>query len=292
MFVKKSVTLYMNQKLLSEDQIKEFREEGFILLKGFYDLDKEIGPIQFGVWKILGILFKKYNIPVEQKSFSTDTFDFGYQELIAANRAYGGEVYDAVKQIPGFMRFFSLEKNEHLFSQIRGTDLPGIAAAGYGIRIDNPNEEKFRSLWHYEYRDQLRSIDGIVFWSPLVPILFETGPVQICPKSHIGGLRRSFRNDPEKSDRSGAYAMRLENEEELLKQYEVIEPLCEPGDLVLMDFLTLHCSGKNVSNRSRWSMQFRYFNFNHPSGIEIKWTGCVANGVQLKDVHPELIIEN
>jgi hypothetical protein len=281
----------MNQILLSEGQLNEFYEEGFIVLKNFYDLDREIKPIQFGIWKILGILFKKYNVSVEQKAFSGDTFDFGYQELISVNRAYGGEVYDAVKQIPGFMRLFCLEKNEHLFSQIRGTDLSGIAAAGYGIRIDNPNEEKFRSVWHYEYRDQLRSIDGIVFWSPLVPILPESGPVQICPKSHKGGLRRSFSDDPEKSDRTGAYGMRLENEKDLLKQYEILEPLSEPGDLILMDFLTLHSSGKNISNRSRWSMQFRYFNFNHPSGIKIDWVGGVASGVQIKKIHPELIIE-
>ncbi len=85
--------------------------------------------------------------------------------------------------------------------------------------------------------------------------------------------------------------MRIENEAELIKQYGVIAPLSEPGDLILMDFLTLHSSGKNISNRSRWSMQFRYFNFNDPTGIRINWTGCVMNGVQLRDVHPELLIE-
>jgi hypothetical protein len=237
------------------------------------------------------ILLDKYAIDVERKPFAPVTFDFGYRELIAANRKYGGEIYDAVKQIPAFLRLVSSSKNEKLFSQIRNTDLPGIAGAGYGIRIDNPNEEKFRSLWHYEYRDQLRSVDGIVFWSPLVPIVDESGPVQICPGSHKGGLRRSYLKNPDQPDKPGAYAMLIENEAELLKQYGVIAPLSEPGDLILMDFLTLHSSGKNISNRSRWSMQFRYFNFNDPTGIKINWTGCVMNGVQLKDVHPELIIE-
>ena len=281
----------MSKPLLSPDQINEFNEEGLLIIKGFYDLSNEVEPIQFGIWKILSILISKYKIPVSIRPFSPETFDNGYQELIASNRKYGGEVYDAVKQIPAFMRFFSLEKNELLFSQLRGTDLPGIAALGYGIRIDNPNEEKYRSLWHYEYRDQLRSVDGVVFWSPLVPIQEELGPVQICPKSHKGGLRRSYLKDPENPDKTGAYAMRIENEAALLKQYGIIAPLSEPGDLILMDFLTLHSSGKNISNRSRWSMQFRYFNFNDPTGIRINWTGCVMNGIQLKDVHPELIIE-
>ena len=281
----------MSKRLLSPEQIREFKEEGLLVVKGFYDLTNEIEPIQYGIWKILTLLFEKYKIPVSPKPFSPETFDHGYQELIAADRKFGGQVYDAVKQIPAFMRLFSLQKNELLFSQIRGTDMPGIAALGYGIRIDNPNEEKYRSLWHYEYRDQLRSVDGIVFWSPLVPILAELGPVQICPKSHKEGLRRSYLTNPDQPDKPGAYAMRIENETELLKQYGIVAPLSEPGDLVLMDFLTLHSSGKNISNRSRWSMQFRYFNFNDPTGIKINWTGCVMNGVQLKDVHPELIIE-
>lgn len=276
--------------LLTSEQIHQFEKEGVIVIKGFYDAQSDIEPIQFGIWKIMQILLDKYAIDVERKSFSPETFDFGYRELIAANRKYGGEIYDAVKQIPAFLRLVSSWKNEKLFSQTRNTDLPGIAGAGYGIRIDNPNEEKFRSLWHYEYRDQLRSVDGIVFWSPLVPIVDESGPVQICPGSHKGGLRRSYLKNPDHSDKPGAYAMLIENEAELLKQYGVIAPLSEPGDLILMDFLTLHSSGKNISNRSRWSMQFRYFNFNDPTGIKINWTGCVMNGVQLKDVHPELII--
>ena len=282
----------MDKFKLTEEQINEFNEEGLLAIKGFFDVEKEIEPIQFGIWKILRLLFNKYKINVPSKEFTPETFDYGYNELIAKDRKYGGEVYDAIKQIPAFMRYFSLEKNELLFSQLRKTSMPGIAALGYGIRIDNPREEKYRSLWHYEYRDQLRSQDGVVFWSPLVNITEELGPVQICPKSHKGGLVKSYARDPENPDKTGAYALRLENESELIKKYGVIAPLSKPGDLLIMDFLTLHSSGKNISNRSRWSMQFRYFNFNHPSGIKINWKGGIANGIQFKDVHPDLIIEN
>jgi Phytanoyl-CoA dioxygenase (PhyH) len=279
-------------KLLTKHQVKDFYEQGYLLIKGFYGCDHEIEEIQYSIWKILGILFKKYNIKIEQQPFLPETFDYGYQALIAANRKYGGEVYDAVKQIPAFIRFVSLEKNNQIFKQIRNTDMPGIAGSGYGIRIDNPHEEKYRSLWHYEYRDQLRSQDGIVFWSPLVTITPDLGPVIICPRSHENGLRRSYLKDPENPQKTGVYAMRLENEEALIKQYGVTEPLSEPGDLILIDFLTLHSSGINKTNKSRWSMQFRYFNFNHPSGVGINWRGGISNGIQLKEIHPELVVES
>ncbi|GBO52288.1 phytanoyl-CoA dioxygenase [Pseudanabaena sp. lw0831] len=281
----------MLNNLLTKEQVKDFKEYGYVVIKGFYDCSLEIEPIQYGIWKILKILFEKYHIEVEAKEFSPKTFDYGYQKLISVNRRYGGEVYDAIKQIPAFMRLISLEKNDQIFMQLRNTDTPAIAAAGYGIRIDNPHEERYRSLWHYEYRDQLRSIDGIVFWSPLVALTSGMGPVKICPRSHLGGLRRSYLKDPDNLEKTGAYAMRLENEASLIAQYGTVAPLSEPGDLVLMDFLTLHSSGVNISERSRWSMQFRYFSFEDPSGISINWTGCVANGTQLKDIHPELVID-
>ncbi|MES3016280.1 MAG: phytanoyl-CoA dioxygenase family protein [Bacteroidota bacterium] len=277
--------------ILTEQQKKEFNENGLLVIPNFYDVKADVEPIQYGIWKIIGLLIKKYSIAVVQMPFASDTFDFGYQQLIAADRRFGGEVYDAVKQIPAFMRLVTHSKNEDLMHELRKDSLPGLAAGGYGIRIDNPNEEKFRSLWHYEYRDQLRSVDGVVFWSPLVAITQELGPVQICPGSHKDGLRRSYINDPEMSGKPGAYGLKIENEEEIISNYGVVSPLSNPGDLVLMDFLTIHSSGKNIGDRSRWSMQFRYFNFSHPSGIKIDWKGCVANGVQLKDVHPELIIE-
>lgn len=281
----------MLNELLTKEQVKEFNEYGYIVIKGFYDREIEIEPIQYGIWQILKILFEKYHIGISPQEFSPDAFDYGYQKLIAVNRRYGGEVYDAIKQVPAFMRLVALNKNENVFMQLRNVSTPAIAAGGYGIRIDNPHEEKYRSLWHYEYRDQLRSTDGIVFWSPLVKLTAQMGPVQICPRSHLDGLRRSYSRDPENPEKTGAYAMRIENEEDLITQYGVVAPLSEPGDLVLMDFLTLHSSGVNISDRSRWSMQFRYFSFEDHSGISINWAGCVANGIQLKDIHPELVID-
>lgn len=275
----------MNLQIVKE----ELDRQGFVKIEKFYDPIEEIQPIQRGIWKILGILLRKYDIPHEQQAFDPLSFDDGYQDLIKADRRYGGEVYDAIKQIPEFMQLVSSDRNRSLFSKLRETDLPGLAAAGYGIRIDNPHEEAYRSHWHYEYRDQLRSVDGLVYWTPLIPITPEIGPVNICPGSHRDGLRRSYRDD---SGQSGAYALRIENEEEVITKFGVEAPLSKPGDLLLIDFLTLHASGVNDSSRSRWSMQFRYFNFNHESGIKLNWSPGAAQGVKIEDVHPELFIPN
>ena len=89
---------------------------------------------------------------------------------------------------------------------------------------------------------------------------------------------------------SCAYALRLEREEERLAKYPKIAPTSEPGDLVLMDFLTLHQSGNNVSDRPRWSMQWRMFNFADPTGFKLSWRGSFADGQDFEAIMPELAV--
>lgn len=281
----------MREHQLTADQIGEFNDKGMLLLKGFYDVDREIEPIQFGIYKIVGLVIKRHRLSIPQQPFTPETFDSGYQELIAAERSYGGEIYDAVKQIPAFVRIVAAERNERLFSQLRNTDTPGIAAGGYGIRIDNPQEEQFRAPWHQEYPAQLRSRDGIVFWSPLVRVTPELGPVEVCIGSHNEGLLRVRTQDPRNPGKKGAYALILENEEGLVSRYPRAAPLTAPGDLMLIDFLTLHTSGFNRANRPRWAMQLRYFNFRDPTGVRIGWSGSFAAGVDFKLIHPELVAD-
>lgn len=273
---------------LSNSQVDEFRQSGVIVIRGFYDVASDIVPIQRAIHRVIGQVMKRHGIPDERLPFSAARFDEGYQPLIALNRTYGGEVYDAVKQIPAFVRLLADSRHEALFRALRPDSIPGIAAGGYGIRIDNPSEDRFRAEWHQDYPSQLRSLDGLVFWSPLVRITDELGPVQFCRGSHAGGAIPVLTKSEGGSGQSGAYALRLKDEASLLERYVKVSPLTSPGDLIVVDFLTLHASGFNRSDRSRWSLQFRYFNFDDPTGLAHGWAGSFAAGVDFKQIHPEL----
>ncbi|MEF9977295.1 MAG: phytanoyl-CoA dioxygenase family protein [Thermomonas sp.] len=271
---------------LTPAQVARFHEEGLLVVPGFYDRDGEVAPVQRSIHQVIGQVMKRNGMVDSRPPFNGDDFDAGYQGLIAVDRAFGGEVYDAVKQLPAFVRLLSTPKHEDLFRQLRPGAIPGIAAGGYGIRIDNPGEDRFRAAWHQEYPAQLRSLDGIVFWSPLVAVTDDLGPIQFCPGSHRAGPA-PVRSIPE-AGKTGAYALALENEAALLDRYPKVAPLTMPGDLVLVDFLTLHASGANTSRRSRWSMQFRYFNFDEAVGMSHGWKGSFAAGVDFRSIHPEL----
>lgn len=268
---------------LEDSQINQFHEDGLLLIKGFFDVKSEIEPIQRALYEIIGILIEKRGLDLKQPPFESESFDSSYLDLIAEDRSLGGEIYDAAKLIPDFLRLISSEKSEALFRQLRGSDLAGIGAASYGIRIDPPFEEQFRSHWHQEFLAQPQSIDGVVFWTPLMKIKENMGPVIICRESHKDGLRKVTKHGLH-SGKSGAYQIGLVDEEQVTSSYEQIAPLTSPGDLVIMDFLTIHQSGYNVSDRARWSVQSRFFNFRERNGIKIGWKPSVTAGTDIEDV--------
>lgn len=271
------------------DYAADFARDGFVILRGFYDTRTQIEPIRENIRWIIETLCHKYGVNAPTSTVD-EALGPGYLALAKANREWGGEVYDAVKQIPAFMRLVCDTRNAEMFASLRKDSVPGLAAGGYGIRIDAPYEERFRAPWHQEFPAQLRSLDGIVFWTPLISVTKEHGPVEIAQSSHNEGLV-PVHTDDAGIGKSGAYALQLDKEEERLGRYKRMAPLTEPGDLVLMDFLTLHQSGKNMAESPRWSIQFRYFNYADPTGIDLSWQGSFAAGRDFAKILPELVVK-
>jgi hypothetical protein len=279
------------RKHLTDVQLQTLEHDGIIVLRSFFDISQEIYEIQRGIYEIIGLLLAKYKIDLSRGPFDPSTFDDGYISLLNHDRRIGGEIYDAIKQIPAFLRYCAHPALAELTAQIHHSETVGVAAQGYGIRIDNPNEEQFRANWHQDYTTQFRSREGLVFWSPLLEITREMGPVEFCLGSHKQGPIRVYDYDPKQPQKSGAYSITLENEDEIVSAYDIAAPLTKPGDLVILDYMMIHRSGFNLSNRSRWSMQVRYFNFSEASGIAHGWKGGTTAGVPINEVHPGLLIE-
>lgn len=278
-------------------EIDEFNRRGFAVFKNFYDIDREILPIQQEIHKVIHILLNRHmNLPLGEMAFSREEFDSGYLDLIAVDRRLGGIVYDAIKKIPGVMRLLASEKNLELARAVRKSQLIGIIARGHGVRIDNPSEDKFLTFWHQDYYGHLHSPDGLVCWIPLRSVTRDLGPVEFCVGSHRDGFFPLYNPPDNKYDKTTETTMygsnqRIYREEAVVARYEREAPLSSIGDLVLVDFACLHRSSPNRSNRPRWTMQLRYFNFEHPVGIEYGWRGSYAFGRTWTDVHPELFVE-
>ncbi|MGI9315854.1 MAG: phytanoyl-CoA dioxygenase family protein [bacterium] len=275
----------MHAQLLTDSQIEEFRLNGALILRNFYSIDSEILPIQRDIHAILGMMINWHGLPIEQEPFSPSTFDGSHQEIIGLDRKYGGYIYDAVKQLSTFRRLVSNLKNELIYKELSGADIAGISPGAQGIRIDNPGEEKYRSRWHQELLYQPQSYNGLVLWSPLVELTEDMGPVDICLKSHKDGL--CVYHKSEEADHEKAYKIIIADSDNVIGKYERISPIIGAGDLLVMNFLTIHQSGINTSNRSRWTMQMRYFNFDDPLGLEFGWPPSVTTGTPIESIFPD-----
>jgi Phytanoyl-CoA dioxygenase (PhyH) len=272
--------------MLDDEQRIQFERDGFCVIRKFHDVEQEILPIQRGIYDIIDLVAQRHGETLPREPFHGENFDTGYSSLIMKNRAYGSEVYDLVKQIPAFLRLISSPESERLFCELRGSGFAGIGAASYGIRIDNPQEEQYRAHWHQEFLYQPQSIDGVVFWTPLVKVTPDLGPVVICAGSHKNGLSLYSKNGAH-AQKNGAYKVGIYEDEKVVSSYKKIAPLSEPGDLIIMDFLTIHQSGFNVSTRSRWSVQSRFFNFQDPVGMRIGWKASVTAGSDIEAIFPK-----
>ena len=98
-------------------------------------------------------------------------------------------------------------------------------------------------------------------------------------------------DDPLNRDRNGAKAAEIVEVERYVEKYPRTSVDTVPGDVVVLHGLTLHRSQPNRSDRTRWSMQLRYFNFRDATGRRIGWAGGMLAGVDLRDVHPDAVIE-
>lgn len=266
---------------LKKAEKHSFKKNGYLVLKNVYDYEREILPVIQTIASIIDDVAAHHKIYIDCKS-PMDFLRNGIMQLASADRRLAGVVYDAVKQIPEFMALVSNKKNKLILSELYPNMKAGIAAAGYGIRIDFPLENKFKTFWHQEFPAQLRSSKGVVFWTPLVDITRKLGPVEICEGSHHKGYLEVYNENSE--GKLGAYSLRLKNEKDLVNSFDKVSPLTSPGDLILMDYFTLHQSGVNECDYPRWSIQFRYFDFNNEFGRRTSWQGSFADGVDFRKV--------
>ena len=66
----------MNTMISTED--KAFlKEEGYLLIKNFFDFEQDIAPIQEAIYAVIGLVAKRHGISLNREPFNKDNFDNG-----------------------------------------------------------------------------------------------------------------------------------------------------------------------------------------------------------------------
>lgn len=276
-----NVTKFKYRDCPGAEEADFYREHGYLYVEGFYDRETEIEPIRRDIYELLGLIGENHNIELKRGPYKGDEFDEGLQDLVRHHRPMVGVLYDAVKKLPNYLRLACAEKNDRYCQAILGSSFVGFANRGYGIRMDNPSEDQYSTQLHQDYASQLSSQNAAVLWSPLRDVTPALGPMTIYPGSHKSGVFRIVKKA------NGSRGLVIKDEDAVAARYPHVSPDIPVGDCVFLDFLTLHESGRNTSDKTRWSMLSRYFDFTHPSGCAIDWKGGLQDGTSFEMVHPE-----
>jgi Phytanoyl-CoA dioxygenase (PhyH) len=267
-----------------QEEARFFFEHGYLYVSQFYDVEREVEPIRKDIYALIGLIAASHGVSLRRPSYNAREFDYGLQYLIAQQRPLVGILYDAVKKLPNYIRLAASEKHDVYGRVLLETSFVGFANRGYGIRMDNPHEAEYSTQLHQDYISQLCSQSAIVTWSPLRDVTQDLGPVKFYPGSHRSGVF------PIVKAGQGSRGLMIADEEKIAASYQGVAPDVLVGDCLMLHFLTLHESGQNKSDVTRWSMLSRYFDFHHATGVAIGWKGGLQEGNSFEAVHPEFTV--
>lgn len=211
--------------------------------------------------------------------------------LAQMSRPTLAQVYDASRKLTAFWALAGAPELLDTAAALLGTDALGLAFRGAGVRLDLPGEDQWRSDWHQEYHSQLSSQRALVAWISLVPVTHAMGPVQIAKGSHREGILPVRALDPLNTKKNYTQTFVIPDAEERARRYEVIQLETQPGDVVFMDFATLHASGFNRSaTDARITAQLRYFDMLADDAVSQRWQGGFQEGGDFTRLHPDKVL--
>jgi ectoine hydroxylase-related dioxygenase (phytanoyl-CoA dioxygenase family) len=256
---------------MSTRVLNELRKNGYIKIKNFFS-QKQIKNIQNEFFSLSKKLYKQHYNKGFEKNINDD-FDSYCIESFKKKNDFSSRFYETCKKLNSFHEIFYEKKTKNLLKKIFKKKSYGILNRGYGFRFDYPNDKKFLTQLHQDYTSNLGSPIGYVFITPLKNITKNMGPIRVYPGSHKAGIRniKVIKNKNIRITRSFEIEVK---KKDLLKNSKTIT--LNTGDLLVIDFLTLHESTQNFSKKIRFTMIYRFIDYDN----QISINNFVPNGEQ------------
>ncbi len=250
--------------ILSEEQAKQWEEDGYLLLKQAISL-----PIIEGVRQLFSKMVGRIISELKSEGLVEDEgknlpFETRLLKVAGTHANRFGRSWR--NQVAG-KAVYELHHAEPLVTaigEITGTDVIGHPV--FNARPKLPNQQLTVVPWHQDsgyFGAQSESALIPAAWIPLVPVDETNGCLQIVAGSHKIGLLNHHTED-----REGQF---LEILDSLIDESQIITCPMEMGDALLFHNLTLHRSTVHTtSNMIRWAIDIRYVRDDDDAGA-IYW---------------------
>jgi hypothetical protein len=242
-------------------ELKEFREQGYILKKKLFGAD-EVTNIKIQAMH----LFKQQFVAVglaaasETETMSEDDFNLMFFDFF---QKHADLVISTGKHVQHLVSLHRLALDARItdYIQTLGVEFPNVCTRPV-LFFNAKKLAKKQVYWkmspHQDWRSMQGSLNAMVVWLPLVDVNIELGTLEIVPKSHVMGL-----NTTGFEDGFGLIA------DEIVAQHDWIPVEVEAGDALFFSAFLYHRSGNNsTENGIRWSCHFRYNDMNEPTFVE------------------------
>lgn len=272
----------------SDKMRDQFDREGWLLIKGFYSF-AEIKAVCDYVNHLIELKSQDLGLPTRPDREEGIRID-EYLAICKVNRAKGGEIYKACRNILALHRMAVSQRTTELTSFLMKTDFVN-SNPFTALRIDQKDEEKYLFEWHQDYPYTQGSVDGVVIWGNLTDLPLSHGGIKLIPGSHLHGIRKVRLVDPENKNKNGAHTLEIVGKSEL-EDRPALRVEMQSGDVLVFSTLLLHKSVPMTEGRVRWTFQIRHSNFSHPDPVRRGWPGGMALGEPFELAHPEYIEAN
>jgi hypothetical protein len=237
-----------------------FKNEGYVHLKKIID-NRKIKSIQKTIISRASLYFKNNYTNFYDVKFHKKLIEFKKKD-----KKNFGSFYDSIQksfQIYDIFLDKNLKKKISYFSNLKTNNL---SINGENIRMDRPNDNLHSLSWHQDRSYYFQNRDGnkgLVCWIPLMNLTKNLGPLRICKKSHLNGFIKSY----VKSRKKNASTQRIVSP----SNYEIVSPIVEEGDVLILNKNTIHASGKNTSKYFRFSCQVRLHDLLDPDYLSFRY---------------------
>ena len=217
----------MAKGCISDGEVRQYQETGFVLVKGFYDRE-EIGLLKRAA---------KEDRALDQHSFSRNDGEGGSVRLSLWNHP-GDTLYGMFARCESIVDSATKLLNDEVYHYHSKMIMKDAKVGGAWT-------------WHQDYGYWYQN--GVLFpnltsvFIAVDPATIQNGCMQVIPYSHnLGRIEHILKGEQAGAD--------MERVSEILKRLPLVYVEMEPGDALFFLSNLLHRSDQNTSENPRWSM--------------------------------------
>jgi phytanoyl-CoA hydroxylase len=287
---------------LTAEQIREFEDEGYLVVEGLLDPARDLDPV---IAEYEGVLDRLADELFAAGRIASTYADLPFSDRLVQIYAESGQVhaqyFDFSLPQAGIAHDTPFWTGPAVFATLRQEGMLDAVESLIGPEIySNPVQhvrlkppERLTPVdpttgvvqlgatpWHQDngvVNEEADDTDIITVWFPLLDATIENGCLEVVPRSHTDGL---LPHCPASATNRSGFGVHIK-EQHFHSENAVPLPM-KRGDALFMTRRTIHSSLSNNSDHVRWSFDLRYNPIGQPTG-----RGMFPGFVARSRAHPE-----